>query len=277
MRKPFDGNFVVTQGFGNKLYLNGVDVYAQWGYKGHNGIDYGTPTGTPILAPHSGKIIEAAFDQYGYGNYVKIENSVEGSVLAHFSKTLVSVGQEVNQGQQIALSGNTGNSTGPHLHWGYYRHPRNRKDGYGGFIDQTPYIGVTSSDNNMDIKKATQLDRVLNYLKDRGYITDNDSRHYLNGEFVDLIKKLYDDYRSQRTRAGWYDKAVNLVFGKPTDSTKTTFELFEAEFNKAVAGKDVKIAQDLANCQANLKLKTDKYYNLLEAVKNLAEKFKNEA
>ncbi|MCZ2337795.1 MAG: M23 family metallopeptidase, partial [Chitinophagales bacterium] len=131
--------YQVTQTFGNKLILNGVDVYAKWGYLGHNGIDYGTPTGTPILAPHSGKVIEAAFDQYGYGNYVKIENNTEGSVLAHFSKTEVSVGQEVKEGQRIALSGNTGNSTGPHLHWGYYRHPRNRQNGYGGFIDQTPY------------------------------------------------------------------------------------------------------------------------------------------
>lgn len=232
MRKPFDGNFVVTQGFGNKLYLNGVDVYAQWGYKGHNGIDYGTPSGTPILAPHSGKVIEAAYDQYGYGNYVKIENDVEGSVLAHFSKTLVSVGQEVKEGQQIALSGNTGNSTGPHLHWGYYRHPRNRANGYGGFIDQTPYIGINSSTPNMDSKKAGQFDTVLNFLKDKGYITDNDSRNYLEGQFLTLINKLYEDYKSQKGRAGKWDNVCNKVYGPIDSRTITPPQLIE-EVRKA--------------------------------------------
>lgn len=97
MQKPFNSNFLITQTFGNKLVINNVDVYGQWGYLGHNGIDYGTPSGTPIVAPHSGRVIESAYDSSGYGNYVKIENDVEGSVLAHFSKTEVSVGQEVKR------------------------------------------------------------------------------------------------------------------------------------------------------------------------------------
>lgn len=140
MRKPFKGDYPVTQTFGNDLVINGVHIYGQYGYKGHNGIDYGLPLYTSILAPHNGKVIEAAYDANGYGWYVKIENPIEGSVLGHFSSLSIIVGQEIVEGQVLGQSGNTGNSTGPHLHHGYYRMPRNRQNGYGGFIDQTPYM-----------------------------------------------------------------------------------------------------------------------------------------
>lgn len=142
MRLPFDGSFSLTQTFANKLIIGGVDIYAQYGLRGHNGLDYGLPTGTKVLAPHSGKVIEAFNDPNGYGNYIKIENSVEGSVLAHLQSFAVSLGQEIKEGQLIGISNNTGNSTGPHLHWGYYKFPRDRANGYGGFIDQLPLIPV---------------------------------------------------------------------------------------------------------------------------------------
>ena len=141
MIKPFRGDFQLTQTWGNKFFLNGVDVYAQYGLKGHDGLDYGLPSGTQIIAPHNGKIIEVA-DQgnTGYGKYIKIENDKGGSVLAHLQTFQVKVGDTVSEGQPIALSDNTGNSTGPHLHWGYYLFPRNRGNGYAGFIDQMPFL-----------------------------------------------------------------------------------------------------------------------------------------
>lgn len=134
MRLPFDGTFAQTQDWNDPRYRAS---YAQFGILGHNGEDYGCPTGTRILAPHGGKVIEAQFDP-GYGNYVKIEDAFQGSVLAHLSKISVRVGQQLIEGNEIGLSGNTGNSTGPHLHWGYYRLPRNRNNGFLGYIDQVP-------------------------------------------------------------------------------------------------------------------------------------------
>ena len=142
MIKPFKGEFPITQTWGNDLVINGVHIYAQYGLKGHNGVDYGTPTGTPILAPHDGKVIEAAFDQYGYGMYVKIENDKEGSILAHLKSFNVNPGDVLTEGTQIGISDNTGNSTGPHLHWGYFRKPRNKSDGYSGTTDPAPYLVV---------------------------------------------------------------------------------------------------------------------------------------
>ena len=135
MRLPFHQTWRLTQGFGEN-----PASYSRFGMKGHNGLDYATPTGTDILAPHNGKVVEVTNDPTGYGLYIKIENDKEGSVLAHLKDSLVSVGTSVTEGQLIAHSDNTGNSTGPHLHWGYYTFPRNRQNGYAGFINQLPLI-----------------------------------------------------------------------------------------------------------------------------------------
>ena len=148
MIKPFRGDFRLTQGFGEN-----PAAYAKFGLKGHNGLDYGLPTATQVIAPHGGKIIEATNDPGGYGLYIKIEDAAQGSVLAHLQSFQVKVGDMVNEGQPIGLSDNTGNSTGPHLHWGYYKQPRNRQNGYAGFIDQLPLLTTAPAPNN-DLQKA---------------------------------------------------------------------------------------------------------------------------
>ena len=140
MIKPFKGNYRLTQIWGvNK------QVYKRFGLLGHNGIDWGLPNGTEVIAPHAGKVIEKAYDKNGYGNYLKIENTKEGSILSHFQKTFVNVGDTIKQGQKIALSNNTGFSTGPHIHWGYYKKPRDRSNGYSGTMNQLPLL----KENNM--------------------------------------------------------------------------------------------------------------------------------
>ena len=94
--------------------------------KGHGAIDIGVSEGTPVIATKSGEI---NFTNTGcsvgdhscggsYGNYIKIDHGdgIE-SLYAHLSEVLVSEGESVNQGQIIGYSGNTGRSTGPHLHF----------------------------------------------------------------------------------------------------------------------------------------------------------------
>ena len=159
MRKPLNQNFPISQGFGDnpQNYSQFIVAYPDGSRKpmaGHNGIDYATPYGTPVVAPHNGIVIEVNYNQNGYGNYIKIENDVEGSVLAHLSRTDVMVGMTVEEGSQIGLSGNTGYvlpaptptdpHAGSHLHWGYYRIPRDRANGYDGYIDPTPYLSNTT-------------------------------------------------------------------------------------------------------------------------------------
>lgn len=83
----------------------------------HRAIDWATPTGTAIWASCGGTVSVAGW-QSGYG-YVVYINHPDGNQTryGHLSKILVSSGQKVKQGQKIALSGNTGRSTGPHLHF----------------------------------------------------------------------------------------------------------------------------------------------------------------
>lgn len=196
MRIPFNENYRLTQKFGEN-----PASYAKFGLKGHNGLDYGTPTGTNILAPHSGRVLEASSDPTGYGLYIKIENDKEGSVLAHLKEFKVKVGDQVTEGQLIALSDNTGNSIGPHLHWGYYAKPRNRQNGYAGFIDQLPLIiavltlilptnGGATMDQQKGSGKFDQVVRLLNQNKLIDY--DNPQRYYDNDDVLNAIKRLIE-------------------------------------------------------------------------------------
>ena len=83
----------------------------------HGGLDLASPYGSPILAANSGKVIIAGY-HYSYGNYVVIDHGGGVSTLyGHSSKLLVSRGQSVSRGQQIAKVGSTGRSTGNHLHF----------------------------------------------------------------------------------------------------------------------------------------------------------------
>ena len=148
MIKPFAGDYPITQRWGEN-----PDMYKVYGLKGHNGMDFGLPTDTAVIAPNDGKIIEAIWDN-SYGYYVKIENSIEGSVLAHLNNIIVSVGQSVKQGETIGYSDNTGNSTGPHLHFGYYKFPRNRQDGYNGYINQELLIEQETTPNDLVSQKV---------------------------------------------------------------------------------------------------------------------------
>ncbi|HGO5822431.1 TPA: murein DD-endopeptidase MepM [Mannheimia haemolytica] len=86
----------------------------------HKGVDYGVPVGTPIIAPSDGTVEHVAFQARGAGRYIKIKHGHITTVYMHLSKTLVKPGQSVKKGERIALSGNTGGSTGPHLHYEFH-------------------------------------------------------------------------------------------------------------------------------------------------------------
>jgi murein DD-endopeptidase MepM/ murein hydrolase activator NlpD len=107
----------VTSEYGNR-----------WG-RLHAGIDIGAPIGTPVWASKAGQVILAG-QQSGYGNAIVISHGNGLTTLyGHLSRISVSEGQQVRQGQVIGASGNTGESTGPHLHFetrvgGTARNPR---------------------------------------------------------------------------------------------------------------------------------------------------------
>ncbi len=110
--KGATGNFIAP--------LSSYRVTSPFGYRWggfHYGIDLATPTGTPVMASDGGTVTIAGwYGNYGYLVEIKHSNGVR-TRYGHNSKVLVSVGQQVSQYEVIAKSGNTGRSTGPHVHF----------------------------------------------------------------------------------------------------------------------------------------------------------------
>ncbi len=99
--------------------------------KGHGGIDLAVPTGTKVYCAWDGHVQAVRYSKSGYGYHVMIDHG-NGliTIYAHCSKLVVREGQKVKAGDVLALSGNTGKSTGPHLHFevrlnGEAQNPRN--------------------------------------------------------------------------------------------------------------------------------------------------------
>ncbi len=85
----------------------------------HAGIDIGVSSGTTVVAAAEGRVIVAGWDDGGCGNIVVLDHGDRlATQYCHLSHIFVAVGQDVQRGQAIAASGSTGNSTGPHLHFG---------------------------------------------------------------------------------------------------------------------------------------------------------------
>jgi murein DD-endopeptidase MepM/ murein hydrolase activator NlpD len=102
---PVKSAFRYTSGYGRR-----------WG-RAHEGIDMAGPTGTPIFATGDGVVIFAGW-QRGYGNLIKIQHELGTETrFGHLSKIRVKVGQKVSRGARIGDMGNTGRSTGSHLHY----------------------------------------------------------------------------------------------------------------------------------------------------------------
>ncbi|MET9773330.1 M23 family metallopeptidase [Streptomyces sp. NPDC006367] len=116
-----------------------------WAHK-HSGQDFAVPIGTDVVAAHGGTVVKAggngAGDGPAYGNAIVIKHgNGTYSQYAHLSRIDVKIGQIVKTGQHIAKSGNTGNSSGPHLHFEIRTTPN-----YGSAVDPVAFLrahGVT--------------------------------------------------------------------------------------------------------------------------------------
>lgn len=131
-----DGFGYVSQWFGQH-----PEWYAKYGIAGHNGLDYGVAEGTPVMAAHAGRVVNVAEDPAGYGLHVRISGTNYTTLYAHLSAVFVALGEVVAARQTIGASGNTGNSTGPHLHWAL-RVDGMRNPAYSNYIDPVPFRDV---------------------------------------------------------------------------------------------------------------------------------------
>lgn len=152
--------FYIAQGFGvENTNPSVLPVYAKFGMKGHNGLDIIANIGDPVRASHEGVVTFTGVDG-GAGNIVVLRTSqpydyLNGeayykTVSGHLSEFKCKVGDKVSIGQIIGFAGNTGISTGPHVHYGlkpqasdeddavwYNLEPNN---GYNGAIDPLPFF-----------------------------------------------------------------------------------------------------------------------------------------
>ena len=123
-----DVPFIGADGFCSPIGPNWRNIItSEFGYrrdpftgktKGHGGMDLAVPTGTPIRAALPGTVTVSTYNQGGYGYYVMIDHG--GGLVTlygHCSQLIARVGRTVQAGDVIALSGSTGRSTGPHLHF----------------------------------------------------------------------------------------------------------------------------------------------------------------
>ncbi|MCU0421964.1 MAG: M23 family metallopeptidase [Bacteroidia bacterium] len=103
----------IASGFGYRMH----PIYKT--YKMHTGMDFTAPTGTPIYATGNGRVVPAGEEGgSGYGNHVVIDHGFGyKSLYAHMFKIKVRMGERVKRGQLIGFVGNTGLSSGPHLHY----------------------------------------------------------------------------------------------------------------------------------------------------------------
>jgi murein DD-endopeptidase MepM/ murein hydrolase activator NlpD len=147
LRSPFYGKdkHPLTQGFGEN-----PEVYQRFGLPAHNGLDFSCPEGTKLVACADG-IVVMSKTHSSYGEIVKIKHK-DGyfSLYCHLSKRLVREGETIKSGDFIGLSGSTGFSTGPHLHFGLQSIQEGTKP-YNYYID--PLIAFKAS-----LAQATKTD-----------------------------------------------------------------------------------------------------------------------
>lgn len=168
-------------------------INANWGrYPSggiHSGIDFAAPMNSPVYATCDGQVVSVRSMTTSYGNHIKIKATVNGHIVyiryCHLNSYIVSNGQNVKAGQLIGYSGNTGNSTGPHLHY----EVRNANDYYNaneygaGTLNPSLYLpgssytysvnGTSSSSN--PIGRVDEIKSVEGGITVSGWAFDSDA------------------------------------------------------------------------------------------------------
>lgn len=138
--KSDGGSFPITQDFGADYQT----YHARYNLQGHNGLDFGVPSMTPLVSAADGWISEIGqgptFDKAGYGNYLKIVHNGYLTLYAHLNDLTVKLNDRVVRGQLIGHSNNSGFSTAPHLHFGVAPcdgsgNKTETQNGFSGYID----------------------------------------------------------------------------------------------------------------------------------------------
>lgn len=277
-------------------FYEGVDVgysqyfgenpawYQKFGLKGHNGLDIPLNTGTKLYSVIDGVVTEQTSDPSGYGNYVKIENDICGVLYAHLSKFVLTVGQTVSAGDLIGYSGNTGNSTGPHLHFGVFPKPRDRSNGYAGYINPlgSEVEWVNSFDEDAD-SKIKELEEKVEELR-----TQRESYRKEVADLEEKLRLMTDDRNRLAQDAARLQVKLNEVLDRHAEELKTkqdhidSIQLTLSEVNQqhsALTNQYAKLSEENESNKAtlsNAQQKFIRYEEELMGFENLVSTRDNE-
>lgn len=254
--------------------------YKQFGYKGHNGIDYPKPAGTPVYAADEGTV---SFEGWGQnhswmgapaGICVLLHNGGSYTGYAHLSRTVVNKGQKVKKGQLIGYVGSTGASTGPHLHWEMLPLSPNFNNGYAGRIDPAPYMDKPS-------KNATEAEIKKAYLDILERPADKDGlNHYKKYTLAfvrdDLMKsaerKRLEAKKAADAKAAAEKKALEAKKAADKKKAEEAAKKAKAELDRIAAEEEAarKAAEEKANQYENIIRENN---NLLKQILQLLTDF----
>lgn len=174
---PAPANFRISQLFGERPAF-----YKPLGFKAHPGIDFAVPENMPITSCSWGEVCEIGWSETGWGVYIKIKHENVISLYAHLNTIKVVRGCYVTQGQLLGYSGNTGNSSGPHLHFGIYD-SKKQDNGYKGYINPMPFFKKTD-DHLVNANKKVQAE--IDQIKKDGYTKDS---MFIHIKYIEKIIK----------------------------------------------------------------------------------------
>ena len=170
----------------------------------HDGLDIGsTPKGATnnkIYAVADGKVIVSKFNQGGYGNYLCVQHNGFITLYGHMQSLMLKVGDIVKGGQQIGLIGNTGSSSGYHLHFRliggnilkFDRNPQTHLTWYS--VDPTPYINDLIVFNDCKNILSKTVSAPIDWIN---FISNQSDMPYID----DLIVKVYNN--RNKAKEGW--------------------------------------------------------------------------
>lgn len=190
-RHPVDAPYI-TGRFGDIYVLANGETYL------HRGVDYGCPEGTPVYSPAAGTVV-SPFNDGSFGLAVCVRYDEDGlfGLLAHLSTVLVSIGERIEAGGLVGLSGNTGASDGPHVHWQVCRSLAFPRDPAMSVDPLATLLEVSPMDPRVDalIARVDRLERLLDWLiqlieSPSGLRDGRDQAYALNAEMLEMKAAL---------------------------------------------------------------------------------------
>lgn len=174
---PVPANSRISQFFGER-----PEFYQKHGFNGHPGVDFAVPINTPVASVFWGEVIELGWSNKGWGIYIKVKHDDLVAIYAHLNRVKAVKGCYITRGQLLGYSGNTGLSTGSHLHFGIKdtKYPNN---GYQGYKNPMPYFKKTK-EHFPDVRKKVQAE--INQIKKDGYTKKS---MYIHVNYIEKILK----------------------------------------------------------------------------------------